>query len=240
MGMDNIRKAHLGITPPRIKTPIREFIEKVDVELITEATVTVMQYSLSEPGKDNDWTDYSETFEMTDSFVIKTRNVFPDGTQSRENTFAFRKVDPLPAVNMEVKPGLKVSGYKGNWEKLPDFGQLQPEKNGISEKVDLEFSDTTALFGMVFEGYLEVPETDVYLFHLSSDDGARMYLNGEVLIDYDGIHGAGYRKATAALGKGLHSFRLVYFQRFGGQGLRLSWESRKMEYREISPENLKH
>ena len=106
--------------------------------------------------------------------------------------------------------------------------------------VGLEAADTTALFGLVFEGYLEVPATDVYLFHLSSDDGAKIFLNREEFIDYDGIHGAGIRKRSVALEEGLHPFRLIYFQRYGGLGLTLSWETTGIPLQEIGPAHWAH
>jgi hypothetical protein len=171
---------------------------------------------------------------------MKTRSLWDDGRQSRENSDRFTQVSPFPALHVDAAPGLQVRYFRGNWLKLPDFSQLQPVSQATATGVGLETADTTALFGLVFEGYLQVPETDVYLFHLSSDDGARMYLNREEFIDYDGIHGPGIRKRPIALEKGLHPFRLVYFQRYGGRGLTLSWESNRIPLTEIGPENWKH
>jgi len=78
------------------------------------------------------------------------------------------------------------------------------------------------------------------LFYLVSDDGSRIYLDNNQLIDYDGIHGAGERKASVALMKGLHPFRLIYFQRYGGPGLKVLWESRKIRKSEITDKFRKH
>ena len=171
---------------------------------------------------------------------MKTRSMLDDGKQSREASDRFVQAKPFPALHVDALPGLEVSYYRGNWDSLPDFGRLQPVRDGIATRIGLESADTTALFGLVFKGYLDVPETGIYLFYLSSDDGARMFLDGEEFIDYDGIHGAGIRKRAAALEKGLHPFSLVYFQRYGGLGLTLSWVTTEMPLAEIGPGNWKH
>jgi len=75
----------------------------------------------------------------------------------------------------------------------------------------------------------------VYQFYLSSDDGGRLSLGDKMLIDYDGIHGAGEKSAPAALEKGFHAFTLSYFQRQGGLGLKLSWEGPGLSKQEIGP-----
>jgi hypothetical protein len=91
-------------------------------------------------------------------------------------------------------------------------------------RIDVSFAKTDRLFGLVFDGYLDVPVAGIYQIYLSSDDGGRIILDHKQLIDYDGIHGAGEMSAPAALAKGLHPIRLIYFQRQGGLGLKVSWE----------------
>ena len=154
--------------------------------------------------------------------------------------YEIKKVEPRKSTILEASPGLKVDLYEGNWEALPDYSQLTPVKSGIAPKVSLSYSFNNELFGMVFEGFLDIPETEVYNFYLKSDDGGRIYLDGNPLIDYDGIHGAGERKTSVALEKGLHPFRLIYFQRFGGLELKVSWESPDFSKSEISEKYFKH
>jgi hypothetical protein len=133
-----------------------------------------------------------------------------------------------------------VTSYDGDWQTLPDFSRQTPVGIGLVPKIDLSFSGKNELFGLAFEGYLDVPVTDVYLVYLISDDGARIYLDGTQFIDYDGIHSAGERNAAVALGKGLHPFRLIYFQRLGGRDLKILWESSAIPKSEISQPHWKH
>ena len=55
---------------------------------------------------------------------------------------------------------------------------------------------------VVFEGWVEVPATGVYTLHLRSDDGSRLWLSGQPLIDNDGLHGMNGQPISAALKAG--------------------------------------
>ena len=77
-------------------------------------------------------------------------------------------------------------------------------------------------FGFVFHTWVEVPETGVYLFSLSSDDGSRLWLHDSLLVDNDGLHGMREMVGAVALSKGYHPIRIEHFERTGSQGLRVA------------------
>src|SRR5690606_11240587 len=66
-----------------------------------------------------------------------------------------------------------------------------------------------------------VPETGIYTFYLKSDDGSKLYLDGELLIDNDGSHDTSTKTGLKALKKGMHPVRLDYFEDFLGAHLQL-------------------
>jgi hypothetical protein len=61
-----------------------------------------------------------------------------------------------------------------------------------------------------------------YRFSTYSDDGVRLYVDGEPLID-SWRPMRGYRAATVELSEGLHTVRLEYFERRGIALVRLDW-----------------
>jgi hypothetical protein len=240
MGIENIQKAHNGILPPRLASPFRKFIHDFTIELTVPEDHVVIYFT--QDGSDPTTTSqvYSAPVRIEHSTLLKTMAEWPEGQISRVNSYQIEKVVPLPATAALCKEGLNVQYYEGTWDSLPDFYQIIPLKTGVTKKADLSFSDKNELFGLAFQGFLKVPQTGVYNFYLSSDDGGRMFLENETLIDYDGIHGPGIRKATVALEQGLHPFRLIYFQRYGGLGLHISWEGPGMEKQEIQETYWKH
>lgn len=234
MGIANVSRAHEGKIAPRLRSGILEFTDSFVAELFSPAGGAEIRYSTdgSEPRKESAL--FTVPINLTASATLKAKSFWPDGDTSRTASFVVQKVVAAPASDVTAaKAGLKVRLYSGNWDKLPDFKNLTPVRSGVVPKIDLGFAKTDQLFGLAFEGYLDVPATGVYQIYLSSDDGARLSLNNKTLIDYDGIHGSGEMSAPAALAKGLHPVSLVYFQRQGGLGLKVSWEGPGMSRQEV-------
>ena len=122
-------------------------------------------------------------------------------------------------------------GYKVwyNWPEryLPDFSALGgPDLCGQTDNFDLEDLDETRNhFCAQFESYLSVKTEEEYLFTLTTDDGSRLYVDGELLIVNDGAHGAIEKKASKILSKGRHSLRIDYFDYDKGQSMVFKYSS---------------
>lgn len=66
--------------------------------------------------------------------------------------------------------------------------------------------------GIVYRGYVNITSDDIYRFYLKSDDGARMYVDGQLVVDNDGLHSLFEDSGFLPLQSGYHSFRIEYFQ----------------------------
>jgi glucose/arabinose dehydrogenase len=79
-------------------------------------------------------------------------------------------------------------------------------------------------FSVRWRGELEAPASGTFVFHLRSDDGARLRLDGRLLIDDWGPHGERTRRATAELVAG-RRYPLVVeaHDESGPAALRLLW-----------------
>ncbi len=127
--------------------------------------------------------------------------------------------------------------YRNAWKKLPDFSQFKHEDEGKLPKKLFDISPRTRneAFGFVFDGVLIVPADGQYTFHLDSDDGSRLTVNGKTLITYDGIHGMGKVKTKSIeLKKGRLPIKLEYFQNVFGLGLYVAWSGPGFETRHLS------
>lgn len=126
----------------------------------------------------------------------------------------------------ESKGPLKKFEYRVYYQRftsLPDFDKLTPEFSGQSEKgvIDLGLAKREETFGMVFEGELEIKEAGDFKFRLGSDDGSRLLINGQELIDNDGMHAVKYKEGSIELEPGEVKIRVEYFDSGGAQGLSL-------------------
>lgn len=70
-------------------------------------------------------------------------------------------------------------------------------------------------------GQIVITESNYYAYKLTSDDGSLLYLDGALLINNDGQHAVQSKSASKLMKKGLHSFRLDYFQAGGNTALKL-------------------
>ena len=55
-----------------------------------------------------------------------------------------------------------------------------------------------------------------YRFYLNSDDGSRLYINDEMIVDNDGGHGPLERVGNVELKPGLHKIMVDYHNQNGG------------------------
>lgn len=129
----------------------------------------------------------------------------------------------------EMTPGLLVRLFAldRNPETLDrvDF-KAKPGKLAIAGTVEAgpnEFDPYRTNMAMLATGYLYLEKDDNILLRMSSDDGSRLYLDGQLLIDNDGLHGMKPEDAEVALRAGYHPLRIEYFQGAGGQGIELKW-----------------
>ncbi|MEM6769290.1 MAG: PA14 domain-containing protein [Bacteroidota bacterium] len=108
-----------------------------------------------------------------------------------------------------------------------DWGR-KPDAEGVVPYIDFEGQEWGALednFAVRFSGYLKIPETSNYLVRLRSDDGSRLLIDGQEIINHDGYHGPSPMDGEIALAAGNHPFVLDYFEAGGGQTMILEWRS---------------
>lgn len=78
-------------------------------------------------------------------------------------------------------------------------------------------------FSAILEGYIDVPVTGQYGFHLVSDDGSWLYIDNNLLIDNGGAHARKSVSGLLVLEKGKHNILIKYFDAGGGAILKLLW-----------------
>ena len=74
------------------------------------------------------------------------------------------------------------------------------------------FEDLTEYFAVDIAGVFQVPESGSYRFRLKADDGAQLFIDRQLVIDHDGVHGASSKRGEIELSAGRHGIRVWYFQ----------------------------
>ncbi len=82
---------------------------------------------------------------------------------------------------------------------------------------------TTLFIAEVF-GFLQIEQAGEYTFRLTSDDGSTLSINGQKIIDNDGVHAPKPVEQTVRLRPGLIPFHVWFFENNGGEVLKLEWK----------------
>jgi hypothetical protein len=238
-----IAMAHKGIFGPRVTRRAPIFIDEATVELDARDPTAQVHYTLdgSEPTRRSPL--YEAPFIIKKSLTLTARSYWESGARSRISRHTFTRTEPRPAIQTrDMAPGLQVDYFTSDslWRQLPDFAALTPDTSVITQSIDHRLADRSEYFGLRFHGFIDVPTTGVYGFHLTSDDGSRLLIDGVAVVDNDGIHGARERSGHAALEAGMHSFQLLFFQGRGGLALELSLDGPEIQHQEIPSTMLFH
>lgn len=210
---------------PEIKSESTVFIDKLTIEIATNTQNGVVYFTTdgTEPTINSQLAKGKILLNSKVDLAIKARTYVNGKPVSAVAFSEFKHQDPMPAV-FESKPGLKYKYYEGSWNMIPDFSKLVPVKTGIIENVALTEKLKPSEYGFVFDGYINIPENNVYSFFITSDDGSRLIIDDTKTLDNDGQHGMEEKSIDLALSAGLHKISIQFFQGNGGDGLSLEWK----------------
>jgi len=135
-----------------------------------------------------------------------------------------------------------LSGLKASFYDFPQNAHLPPLKNHKPRFIRIE--DTVddvydkGLWGkrMVkdpamadhmaaqWTGRIGIPKDGNYKFWLNSDDGSKLWIDGQPVVDDDNLHSLRIRTGTVYLKKGAHAFKVEFFERDQGKGVEAEWQ----------------
>jgi mono/diheme cytochrome c family protein len=148
-----------------------------------------------------------------------------DDTQARE-------IASYLLRNLEVESKLEYAYYEGNWDKLPDFDSLTPTSYGVSASFDVNVGRENS-FAIVFKGRFRVEQEGNYIFHIGSDDGSRLKVDGHDVVTVDGVHPFSSDKGKIALQPGIHEVEVQYFEGGGEQELKVEFQGKGIDLRAL-------
>jgi alpha-L-fucosidase len=133
------------------------------------------------------------------------------------------------------QPGLNVSAYNlDNPTGVEDMDHVPASKNFITSIISIHDTIRKENTGLIYDGFIKVPSDGVYHFYLLSDDGSRLSIDDELVIDNDGLHGEEEKSGFVALKRGFHRIRLSYIQATGGANLQLLFGAKENDRQKIT------
>lgn len=227
--------------PPFFSTDSKSFTNFLEVGIDKNEETSEIRYSMDGNPPNQDSPIYKDKI-LVEATTTITAACFLNGSPISDTcSQTFTKVTPKPGRNLPgLRPGLKYNYYEGDWTTIPDYNGMTPKKQGVADNFDLAAKEDEENFSIDYQGFIQIPQDGVYKFYLSSDDGSLLQIDEELLINNDGLHSRTEVSAEVALGAGLHAIRISFFEKTGGNMLRLEWSSQNMEKQIISGELLSH
>ena len=128
--------------------------------------------------------------------------------------------------------------------RLPNFDTLSLTSSGpIDSFIVTKAATKEDEFALRFKGKLQVEEPGEYLFHLRTDDGSRLRIDGKEIILNDFNHGVDeVVRKLINLSEGAHELQLDYYNNTWGKGIIIMYEGPRIKYQALAsptfPENL--
>ncbi|MBD3421993.1 MAG: hypothetical protein GF398_17920 [Chitinivibrionales bacterium] len=218
-------KTNLQVTKnPTIECADSIFTDNVKVFLGCEETGAVVRYTT-----DGSWPQATSPA-FTDSITIDTTLLlravaFKDGQAPSWWPIdkKFKKLELVIAQNVQGDAaGLNYYWYKGDYSILPEtFDGLAPTDSGTLDAFTAEpFGGQNYL--VQIWGYIDVPQTGIYTFNIKADDGARLYIGSEAVVEQP-VYQNSFTSGRVMLEAGKHPILVTFLQIRGGRGLDVTY-----------------
>ena len=111
--------------------------------------------------------------------------------------------------------GLMTWRFDGKFPDCMALSSAAPDAEFVSETVVLP-AEPSSDFGLMFKGYVRIPEDGIWSFYTYTDDGSVMTISGRTAVENDGLHSRDEKSGQVALRKGWHPIEIRYFDHGGG------------------------
>jgi alpha-L-fucosidase len=222
---------------PAISAVAPIFVDTLDVTIASSQQGVELRYTTGGTNPHADSPLVSGPIRLTASAEVAARAFRAGKAVSPIARASFAKVIPQHAVVVDhIEPGLRYEYFEGTFDKTTDLAK--PIKRGVVHTFDLAPRARASRFGFRYSGFLKVPKRGVYQFALASDDGSRLLVDGQVLVDNDGLHSLREKTGLVALAPGLHSIQVDFFERDGGFDLKVHWSGPDLPRQPITDRDL--
>lgn len=146
-----------------------------------------------------------------------------------------------------VTPGVYVRYYQSstslsqlsdiNWNATPVHSEIIPQINRVRENSSYRGwpGGPTDLWAAKYTARLQVPRSGLWTFYTESDDGSDLYIDGQRVVNNDGLHSMTRRSGTVNLSAGSHDIEVRFFENYVDQGIIVSWSGPGIGSLEVIP-----
>jgi hypothetical protein len=160
---------------------------------------------------------------------------YDPGTLQFEKTYYWR-IDEFDGVNTYTGPvwsftvarqggGARADYYSGTNFAAHLLKRIDPQINFNWAATSPDAAVPVDTFSVRWAADLEAGFTEPYTFYTRTDDGVRLWIDGQLIVDSWVNQSATERSGTIALVAGVHSLQMEYYENTGSAVAELRWES---------------
>ena len=236
---------------PEIKSEYGQSGLKPTITLSAD-TRSVIYYTIDGSYPDKNSMQYKGPFVLEKTATVRAIATEPTGhvsppfgmsgvINSAGSSSIVKVYEWMNAVNTSnFKPGIAYKYYEPNGRIDMSSISGNPMSYGVTGNFSIVQKKRTDKFAFEFDGYIKIEKASVYTFFTESDDGSKLFIDNEEVVNNDGDHGNQERSGKAALKKGFHKVKVLYFDSGGGNSLNVSVQAETGAKKEISPALLFH
>lgn len=160
---------------------------------------------------------------------------YPSGLTSKDE----ESMTYLPAKKETPnKQGVAYTYYEGKVKHTDQIASLKKKKEGTMKNISIKDAAAKDHFAYVFRTWVKIPERGVYRFYSYSDDGSKLLIDGQTIVDNNGSHSAAPKKGKVALEAGYHELTVLYFEDYMGESLEVGISSKHIKEMALPAEML--
>ena len=218
------------INPPVIESDQEMFVDTVNVTIKTDKKGFRIRYTLDGSQPNSFSKIFRDPIQLTDNKEITARLFENDKPVSGISKMKFTRVEPLSAKEIKnAESGINFKYFEGNWNQLPEFDTLKEINSGTLPEFSLMPRKAQDYYGFEYTGYIKIPVKGVYTFYTNSDDGSRLYIGSQLVVDNDMTHAMVEKQGLIPLSEGYHPIRVTFFEKDGGDDLIVSYKGPGIE-----------
>jgi len=176
---------------------------------------------------------YTEPFSIKQTSILRAR-AYSGQAISRIVTAPFRLVSPWAnhGITYQYFEGTQITSCSGivGLEKIASGQAFEFSLAGLTHRAER--------FAYIMESEIELTKEGNYKFYTRSDDGSRLFVNGQLVVNNDGDHGTEEKSGEIHLPAGLVRLRLEYFNAGGGNYLEVLYRGPGIVKQPIPPHQM--
>jgi hypothetical protein len=185
----------------------------------------VIRYTTDGSVPTRESTVYDAPFTVNSSTVINAK-LFSEKGESQKVTAYYRVADS------KAGNGLNFKFYQQPvMKEMPLFQSLKPVGEGTAYEFSLENAEIGAARGahrgpyaIVYSGQIQIDDDGVYIFRLYSEDGSKLYIGSELVVNKSGLGETTSYPVKMELKAGKYPVRVEYYNSRGGGRLNVWYE----------------